>query len=128
MTRITRREGLLAGLFGGGAIGLRALATGLPAWYLLNPSRATAQDLQTTGITCPILVGGAALTNKFTRTRIAPEYGGLVVYAKDATDPSFQSSEEALNTLKTDLAAVEGSIADDARSANSFPESGPRSE
>ena len=46
MTRITRREGLLAGLFGTGYIGLRALATGLPAWYLLNPSRATAQDLQ----------------------------------------------------------------------------------
>ena len=46
MTRITRREGLLAGLFGAGTIGLRALATGLPTWYLLNPSRATAQDLQ----------------------------------------------------------------------------------
>jgi hypothetical protein len=45
MTRITRREGLLAGLFGAGTIGLRALATGLPTWYLLNPSRATAQDL-----------------------------------------------------------------------------------
>ena len=44
--RITRREGLLAGLFGTGYIGLRALATGLPAWYLLNPRRATAQDLQ----------------------------------------------------------------------------------
>jgi hypothetical protein len=28
-----------------------------------------------------------------------------VVYAKDTTDPSFQSSEETLNTLKTDLAA-----------------------
>jgi hypothetical protein len=46
MTRFTRRDGLLASLFGGGAIGLRALATGLPAWYLLNPRRATAQDLQ----------------------------------------------------------------------------------
>jgi 5-methyltetrahydrofolate--homocysteine methyltransferase len=44
----------------------------------------TAQDLKTAGIDCPILVGGAALTNKFTRTRIAPEYDGLVVYAKDA--------------------------------------------
>jgi hypothetical protein len=44
--RITRREGLLAGLFGSGYIGLRALATGLPTWYLLNPGRATAQDLQ----------------------------------------------------------------------------------
>jgi hypothetical protein len=46
MKPITRRESLLAGLFGSGYVGLRALATGLPAWYLLNPSRATAQDLQ----------------------------------------------------------------------------------
>ena len=38
-----------------------------------------------------------------------------VVYAKDATDPSFQSSEEALNTLKTDLAAE--SVAPEARAA-----------
>jgi hypothetical protein len=43
---ISRREALLAGLLGGGALGLRALATGLPAWYLANPRRATAQDLQ----------------------------------------------------------------------------------
>jgi hypothetical protein len=42
---ITRRESLLTTLFGSGLIGLRALATGLPAWYLLNPRRATAQDL-----------------------------------------------------------------------------------
>ena len=34
----------------------------------------------------PILVGGAALTRKFTKTRIAPEYDGLVLYAKDAMD------------------------------------------
>lgn len=46
MSSISRREGLLAGLFGSGYIGLRALATGLPAWYLMNPRRATAQDLQ----------------------------------------------------------------------------------
>jgi len=43
-SRISRRQGLL-GLFGGG-LGLRAFVTGLPAWYLLNPRRATAQDLQ----------------------------------------------------------------------------------
>jgi hypothetical protein len=42
---VTRRESLLAGLFGSGYIGLRALATGLPPWFLLNPGRATAQDL-----------------------------------------------------------------------------------
>ncbi len=43
---ITRREALLTGLFGAGTVGLRALATGLPAWFIANPSRATAQSLQ----------------------------------------------------------------------------------
>jgi len=41
-----RRETLLAGLFGAEYLGLRALATGLPVWFLANPRRATAQDLQ----------------------------------------------------------------------------------
>jgi len=44
----------------------------------------TAQDLKNGGITCPILVGGAALTARFTATKIAPEYSGLVCYANDA--------------------------------------------
>ncbi len=44
----------------------------------------TAQDLKSAGINVPILVGGAALTRKFTDTRIAPEYEGLVLYSKDA--------------------------------------------
>jgi 5-methyltetrahydrofolate--homocysteine methyltransferase len=46
----------------------------------------TAQDLRTAGIDVPILVGGAALTRRFTRTKIAPEYDGVVLYAKDAMD------------------------------------------
>ncbi|MGI2294966.1 methionine synthase [Paenibacillus sp. GXUN7292] len=46
----------------------------------------TAQDLKAAGIDVPILVGGAALTRKFTRTRIAAEYDGPVLYAKDAMD------------------------------------------
>ncbi|CAG7648304.1 methionine synthase [Paenibacillus allorhizosphaerae] len=46
----------------------------------------TAQDLKSAGIDVPILVGGAALTRKFTKTRIAPEYDGAVLYAKDAMD------------------------------------------
>jgi 5-methyltetrahydrofolate--homocysteine methyltransferase len=45
---------------------------------------ATAQDLKTAGIECPVLVGGAALSNRFTRMKIAPEYAGLVAYASDA--------------------------------------------
>ncbi|MCS6885141.1 MAG: methionine synthase [Acidobacteriota bacterium] len=44
----------------------------------------TARDLKAVGISVPIMVGGAALTKKFTLTRIMPEYDGLVVYAKDA--------------------------------------------
>jgi len=44
----------------------------------------TAQDLKTAGVRCPILVGGAALSARFTRIKIAPEYDGLVAYANDA--------------------------------------------
>ena len=44
----------------------------------------TAGDLQTAGIDVPLLVGGAALSDKFTRTRIQPAYGAGVCYAKDA--------------------------------------------
>jgi 5-methyltetrahydrofolate--homocysteine methyltransferase len=47
---------------------------------------ATAQDLKAAGIEAPLFVGGAALTRKFTATRIAAEYGGLTLYAKDAMD------------------------------------------
>ncbi|MGF9817540.1 methionine synthase [Brevibacillus agri] len=46
----------------------------------------TAQDLRAAGIDVPLMVGGAALTRKFTSNRIAPEYRGVVLYAKDAMD------------------------------------------
>ncbi len=46
----------------------------------------TAQDLKAAGIKCPILVGGAALSARFTRMKIAPEYDGIVAYAKDAME------------------------------------------
>lgn len=39
---MTRRENLLSTLFGAGLVGLRALATGLPASFLLDPRRAFA--------------------------------------------------------------------------------------
>ena len=44
----------------------------------------TAGDFKAAGITVPLLVGGAALSEKFTRTKIAPAYGEAVCYAKDA--------------------------------------------
>ncbi|HKV41200.1 MAG TPA: methionine synthase [Blastocatellia bacterium] len=44
----------------------------------------TASDLRDAGIDLPLLVGGAALSDKFTRNRIAPSYSGTVVYAREA--------------------------------------------
>ncbi len=44
----------------------------------------TASDLKDAGIAIPLLVGGAALSGKFTQQKIAPSYGHAVCYAKDA--------------------------------------------
>jgi 5-methyltetrahydrofolate--homocysteine methyltransferase len=65
----------------------------------------TAEDLRNAGVTAPVLVGGAALSRAFTRRRIAPAYGNLVAYAKDAmnglelanqiTDPEERRKLEA---------------------------------
>ncbi|WP_026676995.1 methionine synthase [Fictibacillus gelatini] len=59
----------------------------------------TAQDMREAGISIPILVGGAALSRKFTDTKIAKEYDGVVLYAKDAMNGlslanQLQSTEE----------------------------------
>lgn len=44
----------------------------------------TAQDFKEAGIDTPVMVGGAALTRRFTETKIASQYDGPVIYAKDA--------------------------------------------
>ena len=44
----------------------------------------TAGDLAAVGIDTPLLVGGAALTRRFTHRKIAQAYSGLCTYAKDA--------------------------------------------
>ena len=44
----------------------------------------TAQDLKAAGVEAPLLVGGAALSQRFTDHKIAPAYSGVVVYAEDA--------------------------------------------
>ena len=44
----------------------------------------TGNDLKDAGIDVPLMVGGAALSDKYTRTKIAPAYGSLTLYAKDA--------------------------------------------
>ncbi len=47
---------------------------------------ATAEDLTAAGIELPLMVGGAALTKKFTLNRIAPAYKGPVFYASEAME------------------------------------------
>jgi 5-methyltetrahydrofolate--homocysteine methyltransferase len=44
----------------------------------------TAGDLKDAGIDVPLLVGGAALSERFARAKIAPAYSTAVCYAKDA--------------------------------------------
>ncbi len=44
----------------------------------------TAGDLKAVGFDVPLIVGGAALTRKFTHQRIAGSYGGFCTYAQDA--------------------------------------------
>ncbi|HXS99317.1 MAG TPA: methionine synthase [Elusimicrobiota bacterium] len=44
----------------------------------------TAEDLTAAGVRLPVLVGGAALSPRFTAKRIARAYDGSVFYAKDA--------------------------------------------
>jgi 5-methyltetrahydrofolate--homocysteine methyltransferase len=44
----------------------------------------TGGDLKERGIQVPLLVGGAALSEKFTKTKIAPTYAAPTFYAKDA--------------------------------------------
>ncbi len=44
----------------------------------------TAGDLKDAGVHVPLLVGGAALSEKFTKTKIGPNYSAPTFYAKDA--------------------------------------------
>ncbi|MCX7834994.1 MAG: methionine synthase [bacterium] len=47
---------------------------------------STAKDFRNAGIDIPLLVGGAALTKKFTLTKIATEYKGPTFYAATAME------------------------------------------
>ncbi|NWQ39193.1 methionine synthase [Bacillus sp. EB106-08-02-XG196] len=75
----------------------------------------TAQDMKEAGISTPIMVGGAALSRKFTDTKIAKEYDGLVLYAKDAMTglslanqlQSPEEHEKLIAEKREKLAAIE---------------------
>lgn len=87
----------------------------------------TAKDLNRAGFRIPLLVGGAALSNRFTRLRIAAEYEGLVAYAQDAMqglylahqicDPeSYDSLRLKVNLETQEMMAAEASRYSEAES------------
>ncbi len=80
----------------------------------------TAGDLAAVGIDTPLLVGGAALTRRFTHRKIAQAYGSFCTYAKDAMsglklverllDPTGRPTleEEVSELLVADTEVAEG--------------------
>ncbi len=73
---------------------------------------ATVTDFQNAGIKVPVLVGGAALSEKFTSTKIAPVYSGKVRYAKDAMSglsllQRLMASDEQLDAVPVNTAVAE---------------------
>jgi 5-methyltetrahydrofolate--homocysteine methyltransferase len=69
----------------------------------------TAEDLTAAGVRLPVLVGGAALSPRFTAKRIARAYDGPVFYAKDAmtglslANDYFGDKREALLAKNTEV-------------------------
>ncbi|APH05951.1 methionine synthase [Bacillus weihaiensis] len=73
----------------------------------------TAQDLHEANCDVPILVGGAALSRKFTRMKIAPKYNGPVVYAKDAMD-GLSLANQLRTTPELFMNTEEAAVTDEA--------------
>jgi 5-methyltetrahydrofolate--homocysteine methyltransferase len=85
----------------------------------------TAGDLSAVGIDTPLLVGGAALTRRFTHRKIAQAYGGLCTYAKDAMH-GLKLVERLMDgsarpELQQEIAALIESDSADAAAAASEP-------
>ena len=80
----------------------------------------TASDLKDAGVGIPLLVGGAALSAKFTQQKIAPSYDGVVCYAKDAMtglrlmnelmDPATRAKVLSEHTISGNGASVKSTV------------------
>lgn len=88
------------------AIGLSGLLVKSVQQMLL-----TAQDLRDQNIDIPLILGGAALSRKYTEEKIAPVYGGPVLYARDAMD-SLKLLSDVIGSRKI-AASGEGSPSKD---------------
>jgi 5-methyltetrahydrofolate--homocysteine methyltransferase len=90
----------------------------------------TAQDLTSAGVSAPMLVGGAALSQKFTDHRISPAYGGLAVYAEDAMRglalaDRILSSPEARDALAAESEKRRAAMKMDVRAESETPLAAP---
>jgi 5-methyltetrahydrofolate--homocysteine methyltransferase len=84
----------------------------------------TGEDLSNAGIRVPLLVGGAALSEKFTMGKIAPAYGSATFYAKDAMtglrlmneimDPASREALLVAHTVTAPAAEAVEAVATDA--------------
>jgi hypothetical protein len=103
---ITRRQALLSSLLGAGYVGLRTLATGLPAALILDPRRALAD----------VPEGGAACSSKAQFIVFATSGSGDPINASTpgtyedpkivhSTDPTMAPTALTLAGLKTTAAA-----------------------
>src|SRR2546422_5322640 len=76
----------------------------------------TAGDLREAGTTIPLLVGGAALSSKFTQQKIAPSYGQAVCYAKDAMT-GLRLMNELMDPAKRETVLREHAVSGDGAGA-----------
>jgi hypothetical protein len=105
---VTRRKALLTTLFGTGYAGLRGLATGLPAWFILAPETATAQDLQcllTSQGSAQFLVLSASSAGDPLACNAPGAYdpGGVVVHP---ANPEFVKTTVTMGTKSAQGAAI----------------------
>jgi 5-methyltetrahydrofolate--homocysteine methyltransferase len=92
----------------------------------------TASDFKDAGINVPVLVGGAALSERFTRNKIAPAYGDAVCYAKDAMTGlrlmnQIMDPAERDKVLKANTNLTPGAFAEPVVEENPVPNSEERS-
>jgi 5-methyltetrahydrofolate--homocysteine methyltransferase len=71
----------------------------------------TGEDLKDAGIDVPLLVGGAALSERFTTNKIAPAYASATFYAKDAMT-GLRLLNEIMNPVTRDEALAAHTFAE----------------
>jgi len=121
MKPFNRRQALLTGLFGTGYVGLRAMATGLPAWFLLNPRRASAQDMAcaiTARDKMQFLIVSASSASDSISCNCPGTYEAAAII--HPTDASMAATPVALGTTTVNAAAPWAALTAAVRNRSNF--------